>query len=463
MRNGQQQRRRFRPSLEGSTLEERVVLDGSLGMTRRAVAAAVMPVMRARQTTVSSTLTRRELLRAYRTQLQAATNELRQYIRNQLAQLYANGRPTADQLATFRDQIGGGVNATAFRLSSQLALLPRATERLIARVQDNLIASNPNGLLGRFNQLLNSGLTQSPNRLANALDRAVTGANSRDLGQLTQFLGTSPIYRNAIDPITGQTIPLQQYMAQQAIFQFGNTLGSLANSFPTVANSALFQNGVISTDPAIQGAFATQLTNAVSLAANQLANNLAVFPNNASLFPGSGTNVLSPISQALFGGGTAGGGTGGGTGGVTSNLFSALGQIPTTGTSSEFFQGVNTAFTNAFQNVNGVLNPFFGTTALPGASQALPTGPFWNPFQASFSNLGNGFNAGFGSGFIGFGGPGSNVPASFGLGFHAMLEGQNTGFGFTNPGFTGFGLTTTGTGTGTGLGTGSGTTTLIGG
>jgi len=417
--------------------------------------------MGARQTTGASALSRRDVLQSYRAQLQAASNDLRQYVRTQISQLFANGTPTQAQIADLRDQLSGAVNATAFRVSSQLALLPRATERLVANVQNNLLANNGTSLLGRFNRLLNSqALTQSPDRLATFLNRAVNANGASNVGQLNNFLTTSPIFRNSVDATTGQTIPLQQFMAQQALFQFGNSLGSLANSFPNVANSAIFQNGAMSTDPAIQGAFASQLRNAVSLAANQLGNNLAVFPNRASLFPGSGTNVLSPISQALFGAGT----TGGTTGGTANSLFASLGQIPTTGTSDQFFQGVNTAFTNSFNNVGNVLNPFFGIATPPGGVQSLPTSPFQNIFQTFGNSQLDNFNSGFGSGFIGFGQPTTGVGTGslrtgFGTGFNGLLGTQNTNFGFTNPNFLGFGMTGTGTGTGSIGGIGNGTNT----
>ncbi len=450
MRSLKQDRRRFPPTLDGMALEERVVLSGGPGSLPRAIAAAAFPGMGARQNSAASALSRRDLLQSYRTQIQAASNDLRQYVRDQIAQLYATGTPTQAQLADFRDQLSGAVNASAFRLSSQLALLPRATERLVAGVQNNLLANNGSSLLPRFNRLLDSqALTQSPNRLANFLDRVVNVNGLGNLGQFNNYLTTIPIFRNSVDATTGQNIPLQQFMAQQALFQFGNSLGSLANGFPNVANSAIFQNGTLSMDPAIQGAFAGQLTNAVSLAANQLANNLAVFPNRASLFPGSGTNLLSPISQTLFGGGT--------TGGVSNGLFNSLGQLPTTGTADQFFQGVNTAFTTSFYDVNNILNPYFGIANPPGGVQTLPPSPYWNIYQTFNNSAVDDFNNGFGSGFIGFGQPASSVGTGVGTGFNGLMGMQNTNFGFTNPNFLGFGVT----GLGTGVGTGTGTTTPI--
>ena len=66
-------------------------------------------------------------------------------------------------------------------------------------------------------------------------------------------------------------------MAQQVITQYGASLGSLAKAFPTVANGTIVSNGVISTDPAVQQAFATQLQIAINVVNFQLASNLAVF------------------------------------------------------------------------------------------------------------------------------------------------------------------------------------------
>jgi len=473
-----QNRRTFRPTLDGLALEERVVMASGAGTMHAAVSAAA-----------SSVLTRRELLQAYRTQLQAAANDLKQYIQTQLGQLYANGTPSASQVAALRDQLAGAVNATAFRVSSQLALLPRATDNLVAQVQNSLLSGNNRSLVGRLNNLLNSNaLVSSPGRLLAAMNRAVTTTSTQGVGQLNNFVNTTPIFRLSADPVTGQPIPLQQFMAQQAIGQFGNSLGQLTSAFPNVANSAIFQNGAMITDPAVQAAFAGQLQNAVGIAANQLANNLAVFPSGTSLFPGNGTgtNVLSQVSQALFGAGATGGTTGTGTstgitgtgtctGTTAADLFTALGQIPTTGTSSQFFQNVNSAFTNTFQNVTGTLNPFFGITTPGTAPVSLPNAPFSNVFQLRFSQLGNGFNSGFGNGFMGFGQPlGATTGGTtgttgtlgngFGTGFFGLTGLQNTNFGFTTPSFTGFGMTglPVGTGVPVGTGTGIGTTTGTG-
>jgi hypothetical protein len=477
MSSSRKARMAFRPSVVENLLEERVVLSTGTG-------AQVSTLASAAQTGSQATLTRRDLAQAYRTQLGAATADLKKYVDTQLGNLYASGTPTASQLATLQDQIDGAVAATAFRVSSQLALLPGATDRLVAQVQDNLLTDSNRGLAGRINRLI-SRLNGAPNRLLSSINRAIDSVGIRDTASTSNFLASAPLNRLSVDATSGQQIPLQQFMAQQVLSQFGNTLGSLAASFPNVANTAIFNNGVMSTDPAVQQAFATQLQSAVGLATSQLGGNLGVFPNNLSLFPGAGTDILTPLSKIFFGDLSTGTGSTSGTGSTTTvpgsgtivgigpgpttgttgttgftNLFGALAGVPTT--SADFLPGVNTAFTNTFQNVGSTLGGFFG---FPSSSinTALPTAPFSNMFSSNFSNLGNGFVNGFGSGFVGFGQPqnGSNdfLANSFGNGFGAITTAQNEFLGFNPSGsnFNGFGLTGTGTTTGT-TGTTTGTT-----
>ena len=136
MRSHSKRSTAFRPALNDIRLEDRVVLNGGVGTAHVAtLAAAISPAVRAQQSGSQNTFTRRELLSVYRQQFNAARNSLRQALSTQITQLYANGRPTAEQLANFRTHASGAINATAFGVSSQLALLPRATDRLVAQLQ----------------------------------------------------------------------------------------------------------------------------------------------------------------------------------------------------------------------------------------------------------------------------------------------------------------------------------------
>ena len=173
--------------------------------------------------------------------------------------LFASGTPTASQIAaSFINGLNGAIDATAFRVSSQLALLPGATDRLVAQVQNNLLG-NAGSLASRIDRCWPIPAQSGAHRLLDAINQAINRQCSLNSARRTNFLRTAPLNRLSIDPTTGQRIPLQQFMAQQVVSQFGNTLGSLASSFPTVANTAIFNNGTISTDPAVQQTFANQL------------------------------------------------------------------------------------------------------------------------------------------------------------------------------------------------------------
>jgi len=83
---------------------------------------------------------------------------------------------------------------------------------------------------------------------------------------------------------------------------------------------------------------------------------------------------------------------------------------------------------------------------LPTGSPNLPTGPLSNPWGPVLQSFGNGFNNGFGTGVMGFGQVLAGQGNSFSTGFGNLVTAQNTTFGFNQPAFAGFGLTT-GTGT----------------
>src|SRR4051812_35223100 len=162
MKTRKHNRPAFRPSVEIASLEDRVVLNGtgqgsSLLAAVQAVPAQVSSTASGGQASSGSTLTqlsRRELLSLYQTQFRAAASDLKNVIDSQVDKIYASGRPSQDQLNNLETLVIGAVNATAFRVSSQVSLLPAGPETLTPRIQDALLASNRslstqlNGIIG---------------------------------------------------------------------------------------------------------------------------------------------------------------------------------------------------------------------------------------------------------------------------------------------------------------------------
>ena len=428
----------FRPAINDIRLEDRVVLNGGGGTAHVVpVAAAISPAVRAQQSGAQNTFTRRELLSVYRQQFNAARDSLRQALSTQINQLFANGRPTGEQLANFRTLSSGAIDATALRVSSQLALLPRATDRLVAQLQNELLGNNRASLVSRINNFANSSrINQSAGRLDAAVNRVLGSFTTQAQGQFANFLTTTPILSivaGCDDRCKGSRFG-SSWPSKSSASSATPSPGS-SQSFPNVATSALFNNGTMITDPAAQHAFGARLGSALGVINFQLANNIGVFR-------GLGSTLAPTLQQAFFGNGQTG--TGGTTG--FTNLFATLSSVPTTMT--DFFPGVNTAFNNLFGSVSGSLTNAFHM--LPTGSPNLPTGPLSNPWGPVLQSFGNGFNNGFGTGVMGFG----QVPAgqgnSFSNGFGGLVTAQNTTFGFNQPAFAGFGLTiatgTTGTG-----------------
>src|SRR4051812_3144910 len=115
MKSPRKNRTAFRPSVGEARLEDRLALSG----TQSAVAAQVQAAA-----TQAGTLTVAQLRAAALRQMRTATQDLRSLINTQIDQLFANGTPTTQQLADFNQFLNGAVDATAFRVSSQAALLP---------------------------------------------------------------------------------------------------------------------------------------------------------------------------------------------------------------------------------------------------------------------------------------------------------------------------------------------------
>lgn len=421
----------FRPSLNESVLERRVVLNAA-GVSAMAQAAS-------RQ----NAIVQRLIFNALRDQFRSAGNNLRSAINTQVGELFANGTPTAQLRGDFNSRVAGQVFASAFQLSSQAALLP-GSSRLVSRLQSSLLGSNPRSLLTRLENLPQAAMANaSPARIQAAIARTLNSVFSAGRSQLNNFLSSTPINRLSVDQ-AGNRIPLQQFMGSQLISQLGNTLGSLSQSFPKFASSALFANGALTATPANQLAFINQAGSALGTAAFQLGSDIALFPFNSTV-------VTPALRSGLFGN-------------SPTSLFTQLQNLPNA--AATFGTAASTAFNTGFQNLVFPLNSFFN---LPTTAQnlTLPTSQLNSIIGPAFDSISNGFNNGFGNGFIGFGTAPTTFNTNFGTGFTGFVTSFNTSNGFNVPtvntlptGVPGTGQPGTGTGQpGTGTGTGQPGTT----
>lgn len=459
----------FRPSVTEASLEERLALSGTATAAADSTAGPlitqVMPITTPGVTPPPAAppfnpgvtvvrahhgLTAAHLRAAYARQVRAAMADLRSAIRNDARQLQANGStPTAQQLADFNAMVSGALDATALRLTSAAALLPNAGSRLIPAIQNALLGSGSSSLTSRLSALAQSGrLSGSTGALQSAITQQINAASRQNVAQFNSFFSTTPLNRLSVNS-SGQRIPLQQFMGGQLLTQLGNTLGTLAQNFPNVANAALFPNGATGTpSQAALNAFATQMSNALGTTAFQLGSALSLFPNSS--------NVTAQLQPMLFGAANS-----------TNSLVSALQNLEFGSTG--FNTAVSTAFNNAFQNFASPLGSFFGMTGQ--SNLALPTSGFTNPFGTQFSgsSFSNGFNNGFATGtnigFIGFGQAPTAFNTNFGTGFNNAVTTLNGSMGFTpwNPANTSaaFGTGTSITSGGIGITPTSGGTGII--
>jgi hypothetical protein len=449
-------RKAFRPLLAEASLEDRLVLSSGAtagpDSTTNPLVTVVMPVTQPGVTPPPASppvnprviaahrLTVAHLRAAYARQVRAAVKDLRTAIRADVNQLRASGStPTAQQLTDFNARVSGAIDATALRLSSQAALLPNASTRLIPAIQNALLGSGPKRLTSSLSSLAQSGrlINGSVGAVQSAIARQINLAGRQATTLLSNYFSTTPLNRLSVNS-SGQRIPLAQFLGGQLLNQVGNTLGILAQSFPTVANAMLFPNGATGTpSQSALNAFATQVSNALATSAFQLGSALA-------LFPGSST-VIAQLQPMLSGAANST---------STNSLVSALQALQFGGTG--FNTAVATAFNNAFQNFATPLGSFFQTTGL--SNLTLPTSGFTSPFGSLFSgsSFNNGFNNGFATstniGFIGFGQAPSAFNTNFGTGFNNLVStvNQNMGFSPVNPVFSsgGTGVTPTSGGTG---------------
>lgn len=466
-------RRAFRPTSLGIPLEERVVMSGApawMATLRGSVGPPSGPATPPGPSSPTGLgdITARQLMTAYNQQFGASRAALQQYINDQIGTLYspdnlgADGRPTQQAIADFSNNVGGAINATAFGLSSQLALLPGAAQRLVPNLQQSLLGSGSGSLANRIAAQVNSprGLA-SQQQLQNAIGRQIGTSFALNNGQVSNLLRSPQLGRATVDAATGQRVSLSQYLGNQAALQINNTFGSLANSVGANAQSALFDpTGAFNSQGA--GAFQQQYGNALNTAAYQVNGILSLLPNSSS--------IRSGLQSGLFG---AAGGTGPGTG--DGNLFNALsGVFPTdTGptatpfTTDAFNTAFQNGFTTAFRNFNGPITSLLNQTS---TGSQLPTGFFQTgaTFPSVFGTqyTGSTFNNGFastGTGFPGFGTAPSGFNTAFGTGFNGFITNVNSQGGISIPSPVGTIGTGTGVGTGTGTVTGTGPETGLGG
>jgi len=476
MKNSKKKRFAFRPSVTESRLEERLVLDAGTGsgnpvvlvmtpptnlapagVTPAPAAPPISPVVAARALArAARPLAVSQIHGAFRQQVRAATRDLQAGIQGQVGQLFHNGTtPTPQQIADFNASIAGALDATALRLSTQAAILPRGATRLVPRIQNALLGSGPRSLVNRLGNLVQSGqLSGTTGASARALTRLLNGTNQQTLSRINTFFNTNPLNRLSVNS-TGQRISLGQFMGNQLLNQVANTFGVLAQSFPSVANSVLFPNGIPSTagttiTPAQDAlnTFNTLVNNALGTAAFQLGSGLALFPNSSGVISqlqpilfGAANNAASSAATGINTGGSTfnpGASSAGIAGNTVSSLAAALQNLQFGSTG--FNTAVNDAFGNAFQNLVTPLGQFFQMNAL--SNMTLPSNGFINPFGSAFTgnNFFEGFNNGFTTGttpgFIGFGTAPTGFNANFGTGFNNMVSNFNTNFGF-QPGSTG--------------------------
>ena len=420
-------RNTFRPSVGDSALEDRVVMTASAAGRVHAFAVSLTPAPALPPFTPGTSAA--SVHRAIVQQTRQLATDVRRAINNQVTQLFANGKPTAQQRADFNAAVQGISNAAALKLSGQASLLPGSSTLLGPSIQNDLLGAGSSSLISRIQAFSASGRTGAS---ASALQAAVTRQLNTTLqaadAQFNNFFNTTSLNRLSVGQ-NGQRIPLQQFMGNQLLNQVSNTLGLLAHNIPTVANSTLFPNGTtdanglpVTPSQSAINAFNQMAGNALQTAAFQLASGLSIFPGASS-----GGARIQPF---LFG-------TGSGANSLAAELQNA--QFGSTGLNSSLMQ----AFNGSFQNISGALSPILGVQNQANAT--LPTTGFTNPLGSSFggSSFANGFNNGFATGqsngFFGFGQAPSGFNSNFGTGFNNFVSGQNNAFGFGNSARPGFG------------------------
>lgn len=448
----------FRPALNDIRLEERVVMNAA--RPSALIAGAWGPEARQER------LELRQIQQSYLRQIRTTQTFLTQFASDQAALLAGapenwgpDGRLTQEALGNYSNALAGGLNATTFRVASQVALLPGSTQT-VGAIQDSLIGLQHNSLASRISRLIGSPrASTAPWALQNVVNREINRAFNADISTVGRFFRTTPISHLAIEPTTGQRIPVSQFLGERAVAQINNIFGSFANSVEGIAAQTIF-DAQGNFNPAGVQMFEQLYAQALGTAGNQIAGVLSLFPNGASLAgqlqqalyatgndPATGLPNVSllnalinslpapeapapaaaPVAMALVIGPPSP---------VTPPIGPQQGPLDL----SQFRTTFQSNFTPAFQNLVTPINSFFGTPQPVG----LPSGffssgaTFPNVFNSPFTGttFNSGFNNGFltsGSGFPGFGIAPSGFPSSFGTGFNGLVQSMNSPFGLTAP------------------------------
>ncbi len=445
MNNRKRNRTAFHPSVAEANLENRVVLSVGGAVPPRPAPApppvyssVVIPRPTNLQAARNNLAAARALRADYTRQVDLAALDLRNAVASQVSQLYANGsKPTAQQLANFNSSVQGTIDAAALQLSSQAALLPGSMTRLVPSIQSSLLGSGARSLANVLTTAVQSSRnTASEQALQSVIGRAINAVPNQLSPAFNSFFNTTNLSQASVNS-RGQSIPLTQFMGQQVASQLANTLGTLAQNFPTVANSVLFPNNT-TTSPTQQlfDQFGVQARNALSTVALQVGSELSMFPGSSS--------VLSSIEPMLLGS-------------SSSSLLFGLQNLPF-GTAN-LGTAVTNVFNGSFNNFLGGINTFFGvpssgTNTSVGTSASSGTGVTNNlsnlatlpitGLTSLFSpalggtSFNSGFNNGFAAagattpGFVGFGVAPTSFDTNFGTGFSNAVSSVISGLGFVN-------------------------------
>jgi hypothetical protein len=406
----------FSPSVTEAKLEERLVLSSTNTVTPSASPAPFFSSVVIGNPIHAKTVA--QLRSAYAREVALTAVNLRSVVGAEIGQLFANGAvPTQQQLTDFNAGVQGALDATALQLSNEASLLPGSNTSLVPGIQNALLGSGSSSLSSQLTAALQSSRdTASAARLQSAFARDIIAAPRQITSQLNQFFASNNLSQLSVNS-SGQQIPLSQFMGGQVVSQLSNTLGSLAQSFSTVANSILFPNGTTSTPSSdLVTAFDTQASNALNTASFELGSSLSTFNGFSS--------VISQIDPMLSGSASN-----------LNSLASTLQNLPFGGTG--FDSAVTSAFNTGFTNLLTPINSFLGMTSQTQSISVLPTSGFTNPFSSQFSgsSFSNGFNSGFASdtssGFVGFGSAPSAFNTNFGTGFDNIVSSATQGMGLT--------------------------------
>jgi hypothetical protein len=451
------------PSVTESRLEERLTLSSASATPLPAPPPVYSNVLVQK---FGHPLTLRQLRADYKIQVREVRAELREMVKADIKQLYANGsQPTAQQVSNYTATVDGSLDAMALRLSAQDSLLPDSSIRLVPAIQNELLGSGSTSLASRLTSLVQSPTSnQSARTLEVMATRQINQVSQQNLAQVSNFFNTTPVASLAAQAVnsaansansSGQTAAsgaglatasglssiLEQFFGDQIESQVANTLGSLAETFPSVADAALFPNAITGTgttgtgttstvDQNLLNAFTSQADTALGTAAFEIGSALQLFPGFM--------NVTSQLEQMLFNSASGSGSTTNNNSAVTANnLASELENLDFG--SPAFNSAVASAFGTTYQNVLSAIAPFFGTQTQSTASTlTLPTTGLTNPFGTQFTlaSFDDGFNNGFltgttGDGFVGFGQAPTDFNTAFSTAFNNVVADANTSTGFT--------------------------------